>query len=173
MALQLAHRAQHDALTGLPNRLLLHDRLGQGLQLARRHREVLALMYLDLDRFKAVNDEHGHAVGDQLLCQVAERLLQHLRASDTACRLGGDEFVVLLTQVELPADAGEVARHLIDALGAPFLIGNARIQISVSIGIACFPNHGRDWKEILARADLACESVLERGGNAFGFASMI
>jgi diguanylate cyclase (GGDEF)-like protein/PAS domain S-box-containing protein len=171
MALQLAHRAQHDALTGLPNRLLLHDRLVQGLQLARRQRSVLALMYLDMDRFKAVNDEHGHAVGDQLLCQVAERLLQHLRASDTASRLGGDEFVVLLPQVELPEDAAEVAQHLIDALAAPFVIGRARIELSVSVGIAIYPRDGVDEPLLMRHADAAMYQAKAAGRNRLAFFS--
>lgn len=171
MALQLAHRAQHDALTGLPNRLLLHDRLMQGLQLARRNRGVMALMYLDMDRFKAVNDAHGHAVGDQLLCQVAERLLLHLRASDTACRLGGDEFVVLLPQVEQPADAADVARHLLEALAAPFEIGRARIEVSVSIGIACFPRDGSDEPSLMRHADAAMYQAKGAGRNRLAFFS--
>jgi diguanylate cyclase (GGDEF)-like protein/PAS domain S-box-containing protein len=169
LALELAHRAQHDVLTGLPNRLLLHDRLQQGLQLARRNRTVLALMFMDLDRFKAVNDSHGHAVGDELLCQVANRLLKQLRATDTACRLGGDEFVVLLSQVEQASDAGDVAAHLLEALSKPYQLGRHQADISASIGIACFPQDGDDEATLMRNADAAMYQAKQQGRNRVVF----
>lgn len=169
LALELAHRAQHDVLTGLPNRLLLHDRLQQGLQLARRNRTVLALMFMDLDRFKAVNDSHGHATGDELLCQVANRLLKQLRATDTACRLGGDEFVVLLSQVEQATDAGDVAMHLLEALCKPYQLGKHQADISASIGIACFPQDGDDEATLMRNADAAMYQAKQQGRNRVVF----
>jgi diguanylate cyclase (GGDEF)-like protein/PAS domain S-box-containing protein len=165
LALKLAHRAQHDVLTGLPNRLLLHDRLNQGLQQARRNRTVLALMFMDLDRFKAVNDRYGHATGDDLLCQVADRLSAKLRATDTACRLGGDEFVVLLSQVEQASDAGDVAAHLLEALCKPYQLGKHQAEISASIGIACFPHDGADEATLMRNADAAMHQAKQQGRN--------
>ncbi|MDP4301587.1 diguanylate cyclase domain-containing protein [Leptothrix discophora] len=169
MALQLAHRAQHDALTGLPNRLLLHDRLVQGLQLARRQRRVLALMFIDLDGFKAINDRFGHASGDALLCQVAERLLEQLRASDTACRLGGDEFVVLLPQVESVIDAGRVAHNLLEAISRPYALAGTLVQVSASIGVACHPEGGLDEVSLMRNADRAMYEAKQRGRNQVHF----
>ncbi|MGY0194061.1 diguanylate cyclase domain-containing protein [Leptothrix sp. BB-4] len=165
LALQLAHRAQHDPLTGLPNRLLLHDRLLQGLQMARRQRRVLALMFIDLDGFKAVNDRFGHASGDALLCQVAERLLEQLRASDTACRLGGDEFVVLLPQVESVVDAGRVAHNLLEAISRPYPLAGTAVQVSASIGVACLPEGGLDESALMRNADSAMYEAKQRGRN--------
>ncbi len=165
LALQLAHRAQHDALTGLPNRLLLHDRLVQGLQMARRQRRVLALMFIDLDGFKAVNDRLGHASGDALLCQVASRLLEQLRASDTACRLGGDEFVVLLPQVESVIDAGRVAHNLLEAISRPYPLAGTVVQVSASIGVACYPEGGLDENALMRNADSAMYDAKQRGRN--------
>jgi diguanylate cyclase (GGDEF)-like protein/PAS domain S-box-containing protein len=169
LALKLAHRAQHDVLTGLPNRLLLHDRLQQGLQQARRNRTVLALMFMDLDRFKAVNDRHGHATGDALLCQVADRLRRQLRSTDTACRLGGDEFVVLLSHVEEAGDAGDVAAHLLETLCAPYLLGPHQAEISASIGIACFPQDGADEAALMRNADAAMYQAKQQGRNRVMF----
>ncbi|RZS58358.1 diguanylate cyclase domain-containing protein [Sphaerotilus mobilis] len=165
LALQLAHRAQHDALTGLPNRLLLHDRLVQALQMARRQRRVLALMFIDLDGFKGVNDRLGHASGDALLCQVAGRLLEQLRASDTACRLGGDEFVVLLPQVESVIDAGRVAHNLLEAISRPYALAGTVVQVGASIGVACHPEAGYDESALMRNADSAMYEAKQRGRN--------
>jgi len=150
----LRHQALHDALTGLPNRLLLHDRLAQALRAARRTERPLALLLLDLDRFKEVNDTFGHHVGDGLLRQASPRLQRLLRASDTVARLGGDEFAVLL-----PNDGGEaalgVAAKLRAALDAPFVVEGHTLAVGVTIGVAFAPAHGDDGPTLLRHADVA------------------
>jgi diguanylate cyclase (GGDEF)-like protein/PAS domain S-box-containing protein len=170
MALRLAHRAQHDALTGLPNRLLLQDRLNQCLERARRDRHPFALMFLDLDHFKEVNDTLGHEQGDELLRQFAGRLQAALRASDTASRLGGDEFVVLLSRIEQPADAEQVAEALRLGAAEPFALrpvvpGAAPplAHISLSIGVACYPQDASDTVTLMRHADAAMYRAKQAG----------
>lgn len=168
LALQLAHRAQHDALTGLPNRLLLQDRLTQCLELARRHQHSFALMFMDIDHFKPVNDTLGHDLGDELLRQLAGRLHAHLRASDTASRLGGDEFVVLLPQIDQPGAAQDVAEHLLHAVAQPFVLDAdpAHIaHVSLSIGLACYPQDGLDAATLMRHADAAMYRAKRAGRN--------
>lgn len=169
LARTLARQAQHDALTGLPNRLLLQDRLQQALQLARRSGGCLALMFLDLDHFKQINDRQGHDVGDELLRQVAGSVLGAVRASDTVCRLGGDEFVVLLPQIHLAEDAAEVARHILAAVAQPYRIGAVTLRVSVSIGIAVFPDDGEDETTLMRRADTAMYQAKRDGRNGLRF----
>lgn len=147
--------AWHDPLTGLPNRRLLEDRTGQALVQAERHRQGLALMLLDLDRFKEVNDTLGHQVGDLLLQQVAERLGGPLRRTDTLARLGGDEFAVLLAPPTGLETACRVAERLVEALVAPFWVDGSRLEVGVSIGVALFPDHGHDLATLLEQADAA------------------
>ncbi|MCS6780960.1 MAG: EAL domain-containing protein [Geminicoccaceae bacterium] len=147
--------AWHDPLTGLPNRRLLEDRTGQALVHAERHRQGLALMLLDLDRFKEVNDTLGHQVGDLLLQQVAERLGGPLRRTDTLARLGGDEFAVLLAPPTGLETACRVAERLVEALVAPFWVDGSRLEVGVSIGVALFPDHGHDLATLLEQADAA------------------
>ncbi|MCK6423962.1 MAG: diguanylate cyclase [Burkholderiaceae bacterium] len=172
LAVQLAHQAQHDGLTGLPNRLLLRDRLQQCLQLARRSQQPFALMFMDLDHFKAVNDRHGHACGDALLREVAQRLASALRSSDTACRLGGDEFVVLLPQIDGEAGAAAVAAHLLEVVGQPYhLRGAPRLSAAFSIGIALFPRDGEDEEALMRHADLAMYEAKQSGRNRYRFYS--
>ncbi|RRJ21217.1 diguanylate cyclase [Rheinheimera mesophila] len=139
---RMRYMAQHDTLTGLPNRTLFADRLQKALQYAVRHQKALALMLLDLNKFKPVNDTHGHAVGDLLLQQVAERLLQAVRASDTVARIGGDEFIILLPQVDERQHADLVAEKIQHAIALPFDIHGLEIRISCSIGLACYPEDG-------------------------------
>jgi diguanylate cyclase (GGDEF)-like protein/PAS domain S-box-containing protein len=139
---RMRYMAQHDTLTGLPNRTLFADRLQKALQYVSRHQKSLALMLLDLNKFKPVNDTHGHAVGDLLLQQVAERLKQAIRASDTVARVGGDEFIILLPQIDEPHHALMVAEKIQHAVSKPFDIHGLEVQISCSIGTACYPQDG-------------------------------
>jgi diguanylate cyclase (GGDEF)-like protein/PAS domain S-box-containing protein len=161
----LAHMAHHDALTGLPNRPLFQDRMQLALALARRHRQRLALMYLDLDKFKPVNDTFGHAVGDLLLQETAQRIRGCLRASDTVGRIGGDEFVVLLPKVESGEDALLVGEKIRQALNQPFAIAGQVLSISCSIGVAVYPDHGGDELALSHHADLAMYLAKEAGRN--------
>ncbi|WP_062064692.1 sensor domain-containing diguanylate cyclase [Cellvibrio sp. OA-2007] len=145
--------AQHDSLTGLPNRALFSDRLNQALHYCKRHQRVLAVMLLDLDKFKPVNDQYGHALGDELLKQVARRLLAVVRTSDTVARIGGDEFVILLHQIDDLNQARAVSEKIQLALGDLFLIDDHLIQIGCSIGTAFYPNDSSDPRELTQIAD--------------------
>jgi diguanylate cyclase (GGDEF)-like protein len=150
----LEHQALHDALTDLPNRVLLHDRLQQAIRAAERSRASVALLVMDLDRFKEVNDTFGHHTGDQLLQQLGQRLGSVLRASDTIARLGGDEFAVLLPTASVE-DARHIAERLLQVLEEPFSLGGLQLEIDASIGIALSPDHGLDAETLLRRADVA------------------
>ena len=161
----MSHMAQFDALTHLPNRALFNDRLQQAIATAQRHKEHLALMFLDLDKFKPVNDTYGHSVGDMLLKEVAQRIQNCLRDSDTAARLGGDEFVVLLPTIEVEQDAGKVAEKIRQSLNLPFELAGHSVQISSSIGIAVFPQHGKDEKLLVKNADIAMYQAKKSGRN--------
>ncbi len=154
-AAENAHQALHDALTGLPNRTLLHDRTAQALRAADRELVPAALLLLDLDRFKEVNDTLGHHHGDLLLVQVGQRLRAALRGVDTVARLGGDEFAVLLPTVATAAGAVEVAKKLQASLSEPFAVEGLTLDIETSIGIAVYPDHAGDPDELLQRADIA------------------
>jgi diguanylate cyclase (GGDEF)-like protein len=150
-----AHQALHDALTGLPNRTLLRDRANQAIRQADRELVPAALLLLDLERFKEVNDTLGHHYGDQLLVQVGQRLQAGLRAVDTVARLGGDEFAVLLPRIETAEGAVAVARKLQAALAQPFLLEGLTLDVEASIGLAVYPEHGSDPDELLQHADIA------------------
>ncbi len=152
---RMRHMAQHDPLTGLPNRALFSDRLNRALATAKREQRKLAVMFLDLNKFKPVNDTYGHAVGDQLLVQAAERIQHTLRESDTVARIGGDEFVVLLPVVDGPDIARHVAGKIHRTLVTPFVVGELTLQVSCSIGIALFPDHGLEEIELAKQADIA------------------
>ncbi|MFM9912913.1 MAG: diguanylate cyclase domain-containing protein [Methylophilaceae bacterium] len=162
---QLRHMAQFDILTQLPNRGLIGDRLKQAVSYAKREKAQLALMFLDLDKFKPVNDTLGHEVGDSLLKQVAQRLQLCMRASDTVARIGGDEFVVLLPLIESEQDATTVAEKILVALNQEFQIAPHTINISSSIGIAIFPQHGEDDKALTINADTAMYYAKKEGRN--------
>ena len=165
---QLEHLAHHDALTDLPNRLLLTSRLEHALIRARRNGGQGAILYIDLDRFKEVNDRLGHRAGDDLLIQAASRMLDRLRDCDTLARLGGDEFVVAMEAVETPEAAAGVARDLIDRLGLPFdLDCGARVRIGCSIGICLFPRDGDAVAALLDHADAALYRAKRDGRNTF------
>ncbi len=152
---QLEHQAVHDALTGLPNRALLNDRLEHELHFARREKKPLAMLLLDLDRFKEVNDTLGHHVGDKLLKMVAERLAAPLRDSDTIARFGGDEFAVLLPAVTNQNRAHRIARRIIETLESPFALDEVELEVGVSVGIAMFPDHADTPIQLMQAADVA------------------
>ncbi len=166
------HMALHDSLTGLPNRALLDDRLAHGLAMATRHRWGMAVMFMDLDAFKLVNDTHGHAAGDRVLKAVAARLLENTRSDDTASRYGGDEFVYLMMDVKRERDVEQFAEKLLASLQAPceVTLGPTvvRMPIRASIGIALYPQHGRTADGLMHLADAAMYQAKQSGsGYAF------
>lgn len=167
---EVRHMAHYDVLTDLPNRTLLTDRLHQALAQARREKAKLALMFLDLDKFKPVNDQLGHAIGDVLLREVAYRLQACMkRESDTVARLGGDEFVIMLAQMDDEQEAATVAEKVVQAISQPFEIEQHIIDLSISIGIAIFPAHGMDVKALMKKADDAMYQAKDAGRNCFRF----
>ncbi len=167
---KLSHLAHYDPLTGLPNRLLLSSRLQHAIEQALRQEYRLAVLFLDLDRFKNVNDSLGHQVGDELLRAVTERLGQRLRAEDTLARLGGDEFVVLLERLHEPRDAALVARTMLDALAEPFVLARGHeVYIGASIGISLYPDDGLEVAQLIQHADVAMYQAKDQGRNAYGF----
>jgi len=164
---QLRNIALYDSLTGLPNRFLLDDRLGQTLAHAERAKTTFALMFVDLDKFKPVNDSFGHSVGDELLKAVAGRLTNCLRKGDTVARVGGDEFVVVLSEIKQAQDAAVVGSKILRELSKPFSIAQHELDISCSIGISVYPNDGNDVKTLKANADLAMYHVKKTGRNNY------
>src|ERR1700674_5106165 len=168
-SLQMSHLAQHDPLTDLPNRVLFNDRLSQAIALADRQGKQLAVMFVDLDHFKKINDSLGHDVGDKLLQSVAGRLMACVRRSDTVSRLGGDEFVVLLSQVEHGEDAAFSARKILRALAAPHIIDSKSLDINVSIGVSTYPSDGEDAEGLMNRADNAMYEAKQYGRNNYQF----
>ena len=166
---ELDHLVHHDALTNLPNRMLMQDRLSQAIEVARRQRRQLAVMFMDLDRFKHINDSLGHAVGDQLLQSVAQRLVACVRHSDTVSRQGGDEFLLLLPYIEQADDATLSAQKMLTALAAPHQIDGSDLHISVSIGISVYPDDGQDAQTLIKCADTAMYYAKENGRNNFKF----
>ncbi|MBS9405712.1 EAL domain-containing protein [Halomonas sp. TRM85114] len=166
---QLNYMALHDPLTDLPNRLLLTDRLNVALSDAKRHGQQVALLFLDLDRFKQVNDVFGHALGDQLLHEVAKRLSRCVRAEDTVSRQGGDEFIVALTGIKVEQDVALIADKILTAISSPFLLEDIEINLGISIGVACFPRHGEDAGTLLRNADAAMYVAKGLGRNCYQF----
>ncbi len=162
---RIRHLAQHDSLTDLPNRALFSDRLDQALAGAKRDEQHLAVMFMDLDNFKPINDNLGHDIGDSLLRQVADRLRHNLRESDTVARVGGDEFIALLRNIQDVADALAVAEKLREALAQPFDINGQSLAISASIGVALYPQHGDRDIPLLKHADEAMYEAKREGGN--------
>ena len=169
MVRKMAHLAHHDFLTGLPNRVLLTERLAQAIGLARRRCRQVALLFLDLDYFKHINDSLGHAVGDQLLQSVAGRLSGCVRQTDTVCRQGGDEFVILLTEIEQPQDAGRVAEKLLVAFAEPHPIGQHELHVTLSIGISVYPDDGINAETVMQNADTAMYHAKANGRNNYQF----
>lgn len=167
---QIRQLAYYDTLTGLPNRRLLLDRLSHALAQARRFGRSMAVMFLDLDRFKLINDAFGHSVGDELLKQVAQRLTGCVRAGDTVARPGGDEFVIVLTEVGHPLDAARVAEKIIDTFSTPLPLDGVEMPMTTSIGIALYPVNGsEDVEELMIKADMAMYEAKEAGRNAYRF----
>jgi diguanylate cyclase (GGDEF)-like protein len=155
--------AYHDDLTGLPNRSLLHDRLGLAITHSSRHESHLAVLFLDLDDFKGVNDAFGHACGDRVLVELAGRIRRTVRAEDTVARLGGDEFIVVLAQVTGAGDAARVAAKVLEAVRAPLRLDGHQVSIGVSVGVSVFPRDGVSPGELLRSADRAMYRAKERG----------
>lgn len=166
---KMAFLAQHDFLTGLPNRLLLTERLTQAIGLAHRHRKQVALLFLDLDYFKNINDSLGHASGDELLQSVASRLKECVRTTDTVSRLGGDEFVILLAEIEQPRDAAHIAEKILAAVGAPQFISGHELHVTLSIGISIYPDDSKDADTTMKNADTAMYCAKADGRNNFRF----
>lgn len=160
---RIQYMAQYDPLTDLPNRALFSDRLQRELAHAQRHAERFALIFLDLDHFKPVNDNYGHAVGDQLLRQVAQRIRQSLRSADTVGRIGGDEFVVLMTRLNNPHDAFLLAEKIREMVREPYLIDGLEMKISCCLGVAIFPEDGTDEITLTKNADAAMYRAKEAG----------
>jgi diguanylate cyclase (GGDEF)-like protein len=164
---RIRHQALHDALTGLPNQLLFEDRVAQALTQARRTDTTAALMFVDLDRFKKINDTLGHDFGNELLRQVAGRLLGAVRAGDTVARMGGDEFTLLLPALTNERDTEHVAGKVVDALRAPFAVGDHQLFVTASVGIAVYPSDGARYETLLKHADIAMYRAKAAGGNTF------
>ena len=163
---RIYHLAHYDILTNLPNRSLFSDRLQQAIAKAKRERTLMALMFIDLDKFKQINDTLGHLAGDGVLAETAKRLQQCIRESDTAARMGGDEFVVLLQHVETEGDAMAVAEKILHALARPFEISGQAFAISSSIGLALYPHHGKDSETLIRNADTAMYLAKAKGGSS-------
>ncbi len=169
MTAKMAHLAQHDYLTGLPNRALLTERLAQAVGQADRHHKHVALLFLDLDFFKYINDSLGHLVGDQLLQSVAARLTECVRATDTVCRQGGDEFVILLAETEHPQDAADVAEKLLSSFAASHIIGVHELHLTLSIGISVYPGDGVNAETLIQNADTAMYHAKTSGRDNYKF----
>ncbi|MCM5681295.1 EAL domain-containing protein [Schlegelella sp. S2-27] len=164
---RIRHMAHHDALTGLPNRVLIEDRLGAAMERARRTGESMALLFIDLDRFKNINDSLGHHIGDRVLCEVAQRLRASVRHSDTVARMGGDEFVVLLPHIASPLDCELVAHKILVAMTPPMVVDAHELRVTASIGIAAGPESGSDPMHLMRHADSAMYHAKEAGRNTF------
>jgi diguanylate cyclase (GGDEF)-like protein/PAS domain S-box-containing protein len=166
---QSHHQAYHDALTDLPNRILFHDRLSLAILHAHRRKQILAVMFIDLDHFKNVNDTLGHSSGDEVLVAAAERLKSCLREEDTVARVGGDEFLVLLSGITRDSDVGAMARKLLKILAEPFILKKRELFLSASIGVGLYPNDGTDAETLVANVDTAMYRAKEAGRNNFQF----
>jgi diguanylate cyclase (GGDEF)-like protein/PAS domain S-box-containing protein len=168
---RLERLALYDTLTGLPNRMLFFDRMNQLLALARRNQYVLALLYMDLDNFKNINDTFGHEVGDLVLTEASTRMTSNTRTSDTVARMGGDEFIGICARIAAPGDAAVVARKIITALARPFPIKGIELTMGISIGISIYPLDGDDAETLLNKADTAMYKIKESGKGGFRFFS--
>lgn len=167
---QILHLAQHDTLTALPNRILFYDRLNQALTRARRDKESIAVLFLDLDGFKLINDTLGHDAGDALLHEVAKRIVACVRDSDTVARMGGDEFTVILCNVRTPNSVDRVAKIIVEAIASPFMLNGKDCSVSVSIGIALYPDNGETAEQLVKISDAAMYLAKHSGKNCYRFA---
>jgi diguanylate cyclase (GGDEF)-like protein/PAS domain S-box-containing protein len=168
-SLETSRASQHDVLTNLPNRTLFNDRLKQAISLAERQGKQLAVLFVDIDQFKRINDSLGHTMGDKLLRSVAGRLIACVRRTDTVCRMGGDEFVILLSQVEHAEDAALTARKILRAVAAPHIIDNKSLDVNVSIGGSTYPDAAQDAESLLGQADAAMYEAKQHGRNRYEF----
>jgi len=168
-SLETSHASQHDVLTDLPNRTLFNDRLKQAISLAERQGKQLAVLFVDIDQFKRINDSLGHTMGDKLLQSVAGRLIACVRRTDTVCRMGGDEFVILLSHVEHAEDAALTARKILRAVAAPHIIDNKSLDVNVSIGGSTYPDAAKDAESLLGQADAAMYEAKQHGRNRYEF----
>jgi diguanylate cyclase (GGDEF)-like protein/PAS domain S-box-containing protein len=169
MALEMAHSAQHDFLTGLPNRMLLNDRVNQAIILAPRHMKKVAVLFLDLDGFKHINDSLGHPIGDKLLQSIAKCLVDCVRGSDTVSRQGGDEFVVLLSEMEQSEDAAITARRMLEAVAECHSVDGHDLHVTTSIGVSVYPDDGMDAETLIKNADTAMYQAKENGRQSYQF----
>jgi diguanylate cyclase (GGDEF)-like protein/PAS domain S-box-containing protein len=169
MERQLAHQARYDYLTQIPNRVLFHDRLDQSLARAKRSGSPLALLYMDLDSFKEINDTLGHAAGDIVLRHAAERLVKAVREEDTVARMGGDEFTVIMTGFSGREEVMDTVGRLFSTLSGPLMVGGQEVSVTASVGVAVFPEDGEDADRLLRNADIAMYKAKERRGNAVEF----
>jgi diguanylate cyclase (GGDEF)-like protein len=169
MSQRMAHLAHHDYLTDLPNRLSFDDRLAQAMAAASRHKEQLAVLFVDVDRFKHINDSLGHAIGDELLLSIAGRLVASVRGSDTVSRQGGDEFVILLSTIAHAQDAALIANKILASLGMLHRINENDLQITVSVGIGIYPADGTDAETLVRNADIAMLNAKDNGRNNYQF----
>ena len=169
MAQQITHSAEHDFLTGLPNRMLLNDRISQAIASARRHTRHVAALFLDLDGFKHINDSLGHPIGDKLLQSVASRLVASVRGTDTVSRQGGDEFVVLLPDLQQPEDAAVMAGRILRDVARSHVVDQLELHVTTSIGVSVFPDDGADAETLIKNADTAMYQAKENGRQSFQF----
>ena len=168
---QLRQTALHDGLTGLPNRQLLMERLDHALRRAHRDQNMVAVIFIDLDGFKSVNDTHGHDAGDALLKSVSSQLLRQVRETDTVARLGGDEFIIAYTEINTPQEATLLSQQILDALtGSQSMVNDQKIDVGASIGIALYPEHGQSGEDLIKAADEAMYDVKKRGKNSYSLA---
>ena len=170
---ELEYLAFRDPVTGLPNRWLFQDRIAQAVLRSQRQGDLVALLFLDLDGFKEVNDRHGHEFGDRLLGEVAARLVSGLRECDTAARLGGDEFAVILDGLTRPAQAASLAERLLGCIARPVTLGEHSLGVTVSIGIALWSQDGLDVGDLIRKADVAMYRAKEAGGSCVRFYSYL
>jgi len=159
------HMAEHDGLTGLPVRNVLLERLGLAVDEIKRQACSLALLMVDVDNFKHINDTMGHAMGDQVLITIGARLQESLRSTDTVARMGGDEFTVLLTGLNSPEEAQKIASHLVSKISEPMVLQGIRVEVSVSVGVATYPEDGSDVKTLLRNSDAALYQAKANGRN--------
>src|SRR5450631_1654275 len=169
MSQKMSHLAQYDYLTDLPNRLLLNDRLTQSIAVAHRHQQHLAVLYVDVDRFKHVNDSLGHLIGDKLLLSIAQRLVASVRGSDTISRQGGDEFVILLSSIAHAADAALSSEKILTVAGMSHRVNEHDLQITLSAGISIYPDDGTDAETLIKNADIAMLNAKDNGRNNYQF----